>query len=250
MYVLIAGDLEICKKQFAENDVEDSFVYMLCKLSDLWSNVEISKLRDACILDMRLSHELKCKLESANDLKTIFKLLLNTHFCNWLEIRILRSMANVAGVPKAIEIIDTFKNCVYSKTCTEVAKHFKKHFIKPDHVESVTIKVNKNAKCLRVANLIEYCHNLESILKQPTLSAIVDSKTGCLEVFLVIPKYWHLHVYEVVKSRFIKLRPFNIQYLLIGTLPKVYTTDLTKMMEANLPLTERSSRKSSKFHNI
>ena len=249
MYLRIAGDLEICEKKFAENDVESSFVYMLSKLSELWSNVEFSKLRDACIWDMRLSHELKCNLESANTLKIMFKLLSNTHFCTWLEIRILRSMADVAGVPKAIEIIDTFKNCVYSKKCSEVAKHLKRSYINPDHVESVTIKVNKNAECLVVADLIEYCHNLESILEQPALSAIVDSKTGCLEVGLVIPKYWHLHVYEVVKSCFIKLRPLHIQYLQIGTLPKVFATDLTKMTESNLLLTEVSSRKNSKFSN-
>ena len=244
------GDLDFCKKKFTEDDVESSFVYMLSKLSELWSDVEFSKLKDACIWDKRLSHELKHSLESANTLKTMFKLLSNTHFCTWLEIRILRSMANVAGVPKAIEIIDTFKSCVYSKKCSEVAKHLKRDYINPDHVESVTIKVNKDAECLVVADLIEYCHNLESILKQPTLSAIVNTKTGCLEVCLVIPKYWHLHVYEVIKSRFIKLRPFNIQYLQIGTLPKVYTADLTKMTETNLLLMKISSRSNSEFSNI
>ena len=58
----------------------------------------------------------------------MFKLLSNTHFCTWLEIRILRSMAEVASVPKAIEIMDTFKNCVYSKKCSEVAKHLKRSY--------------------------------------------------------------------------------------------------------------------------
>ena len=220
---------------------------MLDKLSELWSDVEFSKLKNACMWDTRFSKELKHSLESASTLNAMFNLLSSTHFCTWLEIRILRSMAIVAGVPKAIEIIDAFKNCVYSKKCSEVVKHLKRNYINPDHVDSVTIKVNKDAECLVVTDLIEYCHNLESILKQPTLSAIVNTKTGCLEVCLVIPKYLHLHLYEVMKSRFIKLRPFSIQYLQIGTLPKVYTTDLTKMIEADLLLTEISSHSDSKF---
>ena len=250
MCLPIVGDLELCKKKFTENDVESSFVYMLSKLSELWNDVKFSKLKDACIRDKRLSPELKRSLELANTLNAMLNLLSSTNFCTWLEIRILRSMAEVADVPKAIKIIDMFKSCVYSKKCFEVAKHLKKSYINPDHVESVTIKVNKDAECLVVTDLIEYCHNLESIFEQPTLSAIVNTTTGCLEICLVIPKYWQLHVYEVVKSRFIKLRPFNIQYIQIGILPKVYTTNLTKMTEANLLLMEISSHSDSKFNNI
>ena len=235
------------EQRFKGGDIESSFVYMLNKLNELWSDVDYSKLIDACLWDMRLSDELRNNLVSVKSLKGIFDLLSKTHFCTWLEIRILRSMANVAEVPEAIQMIDTFAQCVHSRKCSEVEKHFRKQYINPNHYSLVSTKLNKDAKDLRVADLIEYCHNLESIIEQPKSSALVTGKTGCLEVCLVVPKWWHLHAYQKVKSHFLKLRPLNIQYIQIGTLPKVFTTDLTKIKETNLLLTEVSSHDNCKF---
>ena len=245
----ILGDLEHCYNIFTTSDIASSFVFLLNKLNELWINVNLSKLRDACIRDQRLSPELKKHLESADTVNTIINLLAKTPFCTWLEVRTLRSMADVAGVPKAIEIIDTFKSCVYSRKCSdlEVRKYLEPKYmnIKTEHLTLVKSKVNMDAEHIKVSQLIEFCHNLESILPQPVL---VGSEAGCLEVYLVIPKHWHLHAYKEVKSHFFKLRLFNIQYLQIGTLPKVHTTDLTKMTEANLFL--KSSNNISKFNNM
>lgn len=235
------------EQHFTEDDIENSFVYMLIRLKDLWSGVEFSKLKDACVLDSRLTQKLRDDLESASTLKIMFNLLSKTHFCTWLEIRILRSMASVSNVPEAIQMIDIFEKCVYHRKCSEVMQHFKKPYINPNHYKLVEIKLNKNADHMVVADLIKFCHNLESIVKQHKSSALVYAKTGCLKLCLVIPKYWHLHIYEAVSSRFLKLRPFNIQYIQIETLPRVCVTDLTRTAEANILLTEISSYKNCEF---
>ena len=247
--LLILGDLEIYKQNFIKNDIESSFVFMLSKLKELWKDVEFSHLKDACLWDMRLSDELRQNLKSVKNLTEMFELLSRTHFCTWLEIRILQSLADVAGVDKAIQILNTFEDCVYSRKCSEVIIHFKERYINPYHFSTVRTKLNKNAKCLIVGDLIKYCHKLESFLNQHKSSAFKSSKTGCLELCLVIPEYWHLHAYEVAKNRFLRLRHFNIQYLQIGTLPRVYATDLTRT-KANLLLTEISSHNECKFINI
>ena len=237
---------------FKDDDIESSFVYMLSKLKELWSGVEFSNLLDACLWDMRLSDEVRNNLSSAKSLKGIFDLLSKTHFCTWLEIRILGSMAKVAGVLEAIRMIDIFKQCVHYRKCSEVKKHFKEQYINPNHYKKVNAKLNKDARKLFVADLIEYCHNLEGIIKLPKSSALMTCTSGCLEVSLVIPECLHLeNAYEMTrKNYFLKLRPFNIQYLQIGSLPKVYTTDLMKTTEANLLLTKILSRNDCKFINI
>ena len=244
--IIYIGNVKSYEQQFKDGDIESSFVFMLYKLNELWSDVDYSKLIDACLWDMRLSDELRNNLRSVGSLKGILDLLSETHFCTWLEIRILRSMADVAEVPEAIQIIDTFAQCVHSRKCSEVEKHFKKQYIIPNDYSLVCTRLNKDAKDLCVADLIEYCHNLESIIEQPKSSALVTGKTG-LEVCLVVPKQWHFHAYEKVKSRFLKLRPFNIQYIQIGTLPKVFASDLTKIKETNLLLTKVSSHDNCKF---
>ena len=244
------GNLEYYEKMFTKDDIENSFVFMLDKLEMLWSDVEFSRIKSTCTRDGRLSNELKVKLESTNNLRQIFDLLSNTPFCTWLDIRLLKSMGNIASIPEAIQMIAIFEKCVYYRKCSEVAKHFKKQYINPDHLTAVTAKLNKCAERL-VAKLIEDCQKLESVLCLPYDSnTLVRSETGCLELHLVIPNYCHLHAYENLKNHFYKLRALNIQYLQIGALPKVYATNLTMTMKTKSFLTKISSYDNCKFNSV
>ena len=205
---------------------------MLSRLEELWSNVEFSKLKNTCKRDRRLSVELRNDLQSTTTLEEMFDLLSDSQFCTWLEIRILKCMAKVADIPEATSMLNIFEECVHSRKCSEVRVHFKKIYINPDHLTLVVAKLNKNAENMIVADLIKYCYKQESILQLPPESiTLVNSNTGCLEICVVIPCYCSMYAYEVVKSCFFKLRPLNIQYLQIGTFPKVYTTNMTKATE-------------------
>ena len=230
------------RKRFSKGDVETLFVYVLNKLEELWSNVEFSKLKNVCKRDRRLSDELRSKLTSVNSLEEIFDLLSNSPFCNWLEIRILKCMAEVADVPEATSMLNIFEECVHNRKCSEVEKHFAKNFINPEHLTTVIAKLNKNAKDMIVADLIEYYHSLESFLRLPPESTtLVDSNAGCLEIHITIPCYCCINAYEVAKCRFFKLRAFNIQYLQIGIFPKVFANNVIKPIEAKSILDEISS---------
>ena len=241
MYV---GDLKQDEQTFINEDVENSFIYMLSRLEKLWSNVDVSKFKNACQRDMRLPHELRNNIESASTLGKILNVLSSTHFCTWLEIRFLKSMANVAEIPKATKMIEVFEKHVYNRKCSEVIRNFRKEYINPDHLTEVTAKLNEHAERLAVTDLIEYCRKLEIVLHLPLKSIIfVSSNIGCLEICLVIPKYCHLHAFEVARSHFLKLRPFNIQYLQIENFPKIYTTNLTNTTEAKAFLAEATSHK-------
>ena len=247
-YVLIniTGDehlnMEEYRIKFSEDDVETSFVYMLNRLKDLWSVVKFFILKNASKRDKRLTDELKSNLESANTLERVLDILSKSPFCTWLEIRILKSIAKVADVPEAIKVIDLFEKCVYCKNYSEVVKKCKQQYIN-DSLTLVSIKLNKNVKYLAVADLIKYCQNLESILNLQQLSALVGSKTGCLEVYLVIPKDHCMHAYEAAKDHFLKLRSLNIQYLQIGSIFKVYATNLMAKVKTESLLTGVADRK-------
>ena len=243
--------MEEYRERFSEDDVETSFVYMLSRLEELWCDVEFSKLRNTCKRDRRLSDELRCNLQSTTNLEEIFDLLSDSQFCTWLEIRILKCMAKVANVPEATSMLSIFEECVHSRRCSEVGTHFKKRYINPDHLTLVVAKLNKNAEDVIVSDLIKYCYKQESLLQLPSESiTLVGSNTGCLEVHMVIPCYCYLHAYELAKRCFFKLRPFNVQYLQIGTFSKVYTMNLTETIEAKSFLAEISSESNCKIYII
>lgn len=219
---------------------------MLDRLEELWCDVKFSKLKKICKRDGRLSDELKNVLGSTDTLEKMFDVLSNSPFCNWLEIRTLKCMAAVAGNTEATQMINIFEECVHCKNCYKVRKYLRRRYINPDHLTDVKAKLNKNAKRLPVADLIDYCQNLDSLMDLPPNShTLVKSKLGCLEIHLVIPKYCCLHAYNVIKSCFFKLRAFNIRCIQIGTYTKVYTTNLTITKEAKSLLTELLSS-----HNV
>ena len=218
-------NLEEYKIRFSEDDVEASFVYMINRLKDLWKVVQLSKFKSAFRKDKRLSNELKTDLELADTLERLLDILSNSPFCTWLEFRILKTMAKV-NISEATQMIDLFEKCVYCKNCSEALKHFKQQCIDTDHLTLVNIKLNKNPRCLVIADLIKHCHNLENIFDLQNLSAVLGSKTGCLEIYLVISKDHCMRAYDAVKNHFLKLRPLNIQFLQIGTFLKFYATNL------------------------
>ena len=215
-----------------------AFLYLLNKLETLWSKSDFSQLKKVCKRDTRLSNELRSKLKNAEDLDETFDLLTTSPFCTWLELRILKRMAVVAGIPEATHMIKTFEECVHSRKCADVQPYFKKEYINPDHLNEVRAKLNENFEHLVVADLIKYCHNLESILQlSHGLGVPADIKEGCLEIHLYIPTYSYLHAFKSAKRNFLKLRPMHIQYLQIGTYPKVYNTSLCKTTEVQSLLT-------------
>ena len=222
---------------------------MLSRLEELWSDVEFSKLKNTCKRDRRLSDELRNDLKFTNNLEEAFDVLSDSQFCTWLEIRILKCMAKV--VPEATSMLNIFEECVHGRKYSEVGTHFKEKYINPDHLTLVVTKLNKNAEDMIVGDLIKYCYKQESLLRLPPESMIpVGGKTGCLEICMFIPYYCHSYAYEMARSCFYKLRPFNVRYLQIGTFPKVYTTDLTKATEAKLFSSEISSQNNCKIINV
>ena len=221
------------KERFSEDDVVAAFLYLLNKLEALWSESDFSQLKKVCKRDTRLPNELRSNLKNAKDLDETFDLLTNSPFCTWLELRILKRMAVVADIPEATHMIYTFEECVHSRKCADVKKYFTKEHINPDHLNEVVAKLNDNFQHLIVADLINYCHELESVLQLPHESGVpANVKDGCLEIHFYIPVYSYLHAYESAKRNYLKLRPLHIRYLQIGTYPKIYTTSLCKTTEA------------------
>ena len=237
------------RRKFSGDDVETSFVYMLNRLEDLWNNVKFEKFKNVCERDRRLSDEIRNNLEPANTLGKMFNVLSKSPFCNWLEIRILKCMAEVANIPEAIMMLKIFEECVYKRKCSEVETHFVKQFINPDHLALVIAKLNENPKHTIVADLIKYRQKVESVLHLPPESTtLVRSNTGCLEVSMVFPCDSCILAHETAKSCFFKLRTFNIQYLQIGAFPKVYATNVANTVEAEALLAELSSHNNCKLN--
>ena len=244
VFITDHDNLKHYEKRFSEDDVENAFMYLLEELEALWSNseVDIHKLKKVCTRDIRLPNELKSSLRDAPNLDEMFDLLTSSPFCTWLEITILKRMAKTAEIPEATKLIETFAKCVHSRKCSEVIAYCKKQYINPDHLTLVRAKLSKNIEHLIVAELIDYCNELETILELPPTSNVLKGyRKGCLEISFVIPIYCSLHAFEIARSNSFRFRSIHIQYLQVGTFSKIYTSNLTKKENVKWLLEQASS---------
>ena len=222
---------------------------MVSKLEDLWRESNFSELQKICARDIRLSHELKIDLRNSTELEQITDLLINSPLCNWLELRILKRMANVADIPEAIRMIEAFEECVHNRKCTEIKEYLKKEYINPDHLTLVIAKVNQNSEKMVVTELIKYCRLLESALRlSEDSSAAAGIQNGCLEIRFYIPTHSYLYAHEMATNNFLQLRPMHIQYLQIGSHAKVFTSNLHETSEARLLLAKLLSVSNCELH--
>ena len=224
-------------------------MYLLAKLEALWSEVDVHILKEVCLKDFRLPKTLKDTLKDTTNLNDAFDLLSSSSpFFNWLEFTILKRMAKVAGVPEAVELVNTFEKCVHSKKCSEVKSYPDNQSFNPDYLTPISAKLNKNKKDLIVADLIKYCRKVESILHLPNnTNMLIDHRNGCLEMYFVMPTMYCYYAYEIAKNNFFRFRFINIQYIQIGNFSRCYTVNLTNKENAKCHLEKITSISDCKF---
>ena len=245
------GNARCYQERFSDEDVEDSFMYLLEKLECFWSEVDICWLTRVCSQDVRISEELGARLTNITVLRELFDLLSKTPFFTWLDITILKRMARVAQVPKATQMIKIFEECVHSKRCSEVECYLKKQYINPSHLACVVAKYNKHSKNLIVANLINYCRKLETISGlQPESGVLIKYERECLEIGYFIPMHYCSSAYENARNNYFKFRLIHLQYLKIKDFSKIHAVNMSeKEKESTECLVEsRSSISYCKLH--
>jgi len=147
---------------FNGKNVEHTFIYMLKVLETKWDNKEkFSSIKNAC---KRLSGELKCKVESTSNIRSLLNKLADTPDCNWMEVENLKLMALVAEVPQAESIIKIYEDCTYNRKCSEVMMHVQRIIEKYDEdVRKKVIDKLEKTPHMTVNELIKYLHGLENL---------------------------------------------------------------------------------------
>ena len=223
------GNVRCYQERFSDEDVEDSFMYLLEKLECFWSEVDICWLTRVCSQDVRISEELSARLTNITVLRELFDLLSKTPFFTWLDITILKRIARVAQVPKATQMIKIFEECVHSKRCSEVECYLKKQYINPSHLACVVAKYNKHSENLIVADLISYCRKLETISGlQPESGVLIKYERGCLEICYFIPMHYCSSAYENARNNYFKFRLIQLQYLQIKDFSKIHAVNMSE----------------------
>ena len=221
-----------------------AFAYLLIELSELFQEEDFDKLQKTCKLrGVLFSFEYKQEIQAAKKSDDILDALDKLKiYCNWLNTRYLKIIARNAKIPKAEKLIESFEKHFYCKKVSDVMEYINSNYFDPDHVQNVKIKINTSSEALTVRNLIDYCRKLESNMRLPegVMSPADSGKIGCLLLACAMPVHCCLHAYEKSKSNSFIFREWHIQFIQIESYPKIFTFQLSDIVEELPAFTSKS----------
>ena len=208
-----------------EDDVAEAYSYLLSTIAILFEEeVKFSKLKTACErTGVLLTKDFKESIKKAQDHRDIFEVLENPLYCNWLNVRLLKTIArNICNI-KAVNFIQKYEEHIYSRKVSSVKKYFTPRYFNKETLSVIEVKFNCSSEELTVKEVIDHNEKVEKVLNIFTGgTSAIGVEPGCLKLTFVIPLQCTIDAYNTAMKNFLKLRKFHIQYLEIKSFPKVF----------------------------
>ena len=209
--------------------IANAYTKLLKLLCSVLQNYDISALRMALInqanapdgvqFDKCLKDEIKSAKSSTELLSTFGEFCC----CNWLDIRLLEVLAN--DLPKAVEIIEAYKQFLSAKLLTEVIpKKLSELEKRMQYVTAVSTKVNMDPEKITVGDFVKHCWRIEEVVfdlgKQILNIQHVDK--GCLEINFTVPVQCSFDAYKMALYNQHEFYTINLMHIEIGKHPLIY----------------------------
>ena len=221
IHIYISDCLDVDKLK--DEDVFGAFSYLLSRIENLFEKMDFSKLKSVCMLrGVPLPRDFKQQITGATNFYDILEMFDNTIYCNWLNVHLLKKIANNIDDQEIGKAIKIYEDHIYSRKVSVVKNYFSLCFDEKA-MSKIEVKINKGPEDLTVKQIIDCFGGLENVMDIYTGAiSTIGSRPGCLRITVVIPLHCSLHAFKMAKRSFIKLRQFHIQYLEIESFSRVF----------------------------
>ena len=177
---------------FESKSIWDAYTLLMSELRVLLKTVDLQALQLALVSQAKTPGGIKLNKKPLS--KNIWKAETNDQLlmaleelpeCNWLNIRLLKALANGSRLPEAKNLIKTYEEFLSSKTLSEVLSQFPRSEKKETYITKVCAKIDVN-KDITLDCLFKYCNRLEDVILNlgKGVLKIKHIKRGCLEISL------------------------------------------------------------------
>ena len=169
----------------AYEDVSNAFehLFYICQKVTKVSSEDFRTIRNLCLA--RASGPLRGLIKHAANTDCLFEIFAdNTKFCNWMDVRFLKTIAIASGNTKLESLIEKYTDVIYSKPLCEVwnyIPHYSK--VRDKYYSELKATFDKDPDNLTVKELIKCKPQLAK--KIAMLIAVVEK--GSLLVTWLIP---------------------------------------------------------------
>jgi len=186
--------------------------------------------RRVCIEQMnspkgaQLPQHLIDKVRSCQNINALFDSLAESAYWSWVDIRLLNVMAAASGLRETLQLIANYKKSVFSRKLIDLLPNVPSKEVKEEYYSKLVTKINKDAKEITVADLLEFQAMLENVIldiKQGVCT--LDSlKSGCIEVHWYIPTHCVEGAYQSASTRCHMFNEIHLLWLQIAHHPVIH----------------------------
>ena len=210
--------------KFSEDEnIENAFIKLSAAVTDTIQHTNFDRLQRACIERARAptmfhkSNEIIQNINETNSFQRLCSMLANTTYWNFLDIRMMETMAIASMIPAAQETVENFKKAFFSMTLKEAAPYFPVITVKPNHTE-LHEELDRDPSKMTIGEL----HKHRFYLETEILKTGPDTCTICRIVIGSVMIIWQIHVEHAYQaySRLKKLHPqLSLQAIRFMSIP-------------------------------
>ena len=176
------------------DDVDECFSHFTAAMFKILSKAEFPSLRRACLENsnklggVTLPSDLKSNIAAAKTLDDLFDVLCDTPYWNWMNIKMLAKMSKASHLPAATELIQQYKEEVYSRKLIEVLQQIPSYGIPGNYYTKAKEKWNKDLNDVTVNDLVNHWSEVEQIFDVEEPTVLLDKViNGSIEIHWLIP---------------------------------------------------------------
>ena len=176
------------------DDVDECFSHFTAAMFKILSKAEFPSLRRACLENSNklggvpLPSDLKSNIAAAKTLDDLFDVLCDTPYWNWMNIKMLAKMSKASHLPAATELIQQYKEEVYSRKLIEVLQQIPSYGIPGNYYTKAKEKWNKDLNDVTVNDLVNHWSEVEQIFDVVEPTVLLDKViNGSIEIHWLIP---------------------------------------------------------------
>ena len=182
--------------QFSKDEnIENAFIKLSAAVTDTIQHTNFDRFQRACIERARTptmlhrSNEIIPFIKETNSFERLCSMLADTTYWNFLDIRMMETMATASMIPAAQETIENFKKTFFSMTLKEAAPYFPVIKVKPNHTE-LCEELDRDPSEMTIGELHRHRFYLETEL----LKTGPDTCTICRILIGSVTIIWQVHV--------------------------------------------------------
>ena len=211
--------------------VDTCFTHLSTALFKVLSKkVDFIILRRACIESsnklggVTLPKDLRDRIMASQNLNDLFDVLCDSPYWNWMNIKMLEKMASASHLVTASELIQQYRDEVFSRKIIEVLQYIPSNEISDNYYTKVKEKWDINLDDLMVKDLVKHWSDVERIFDVESPTILLDRLiNGCVEIYWLIPTELIQHVYLCIQTKVSLLHEHHILYFKIRGQSRIRT---------------------------